>query len=131
MARLIDDGKVGFIGISEAALASIQRAHAVHPITALQIEWSLWTRDREDHGVLETARDLGIGLVAYALTWVLAQGPDVVPIPGTKHRNYLAQNISSLEIELTYEEIKSIEAAVPKGAARGDRYRVPMMDTLN
>jgi aryl-alcohol dehydrogenase-like predicted oxidoreductase len=190
LAGLVQDGKVRHLGISEAAPETIRRAHATHPITAVQTEWSLWSRDAEDDGVLATVRELGIGFVAYsplgrgflsgqirdiddlaaddfrrnsprflgenfarnlelldrvreiadakgvtpsqlALAWVLAQGRDVVAIPGTKRRAYLAENISALDVTLTPEDLRAIEEAAPKGAVRGDRYPAHMMQTLN
>jgi aryl-alcohol dehydrogenase-like predicted oxidoreductase len=180
MAELVEAGKVRFLGLSEAGPESLRRAQAVHPITALQSEWSLWTRDIEDD-VLATTRDLGIGLVPYsplgrgfltgeitsiddfaaddfrrhnprfqgdnfaknldlvakvkeiaaekqvtsgqlALAWLLAQGPDVVPIPGTKRRKYLEENIGALEVHLSDEDLARIDAVAPRGAASGDRY---------
>jgi aryl-alcohol dehydrogenase-like predicted oxidoreductase len=181
MAELVDAGKVRFLGLSEAAPGTIRRAHAVHPIAALQTEWSLWTRDPETDGVLDTVRELGIGFVAYsplgrgflsgaiqnledlaendfrrhnprfqgdnfnknlqlvdrvreiasakgvsasqlALAWVLAQGDDVVPIPGTKRRAYLEENVAADEIRLTDDELRRIDEVLPVGAASGDRY---------
>jgi aryl-alcohol dehydrogenase-like predicted oxidoreductase len=180
MAELVDAGKVRFLGLSEAGPETIRRAHDVHPISALQSEYSLWSRDPED-GVLATLRELGIGLVAYsplgrgfltgaiknpgdlpqgdfrrssprfqgdnfarnlelvsrvqeiardkdctpgqlALAWVLAQGDDVVPIPGTKRRSYLEQNVEASELELSPEDLARLDEAAPLGAARGDRY---------
>ena len=180
MAELVDAGKVRFLGLSEAGPETIRRAHAVHPISALQTEYSLWTRDPEDV-VLATLRELGIGLVAYsplgrgfltgqitspedfepddfrrqnprfqgenftrnlelvervreiarekdctpgqlALAWVLAQGSDVVPIPGTKRRAYLDENAQAVELELSADELARIDEAAPAGAASGDRY---------
>ena len=188
MKGLVETGKVRHLGISEAAPATIRKAHAVHPITAVQSEWSLWTRDVEDNGVLATIRELGIGFVAYsplgrgfltgeirtiedldkddsrrshprflgenfaknlelvdrvkeiaekkgvtpsqlALAWVLAQGNDVVPIPGTKKITYLDENIAALDVELSREDLALIDAAAPKGVAAGDRY--PNMSTVN
>ena len=181
MADLVRAGKVRYLGLSEAAPDTIRRAHAVHPITALQTEWSLWTRDPETDGVLDTVRELSIGFVAYsplgrgflsgaiekpedlaeddfrrhnprfqgenfqknlqlvdqvkeiavakgvaasqlALAWVLAQGDDVVPIPGTKRRTYLEENVAADEIRLTDEELRRIDDVVPVAAAAGDRY---------
>ncbi len=181
MAELVESGKVRHLGLSEAAPDTIRRAHAVHPITALQTEWSLWTRDPETDGVLDTVRQLGIGFVAYsplgrgflsgqirkpgdlaeddfrrhnprfqgenfqknlelvervkeiadargvaasqlALAWVLAQGDDVVPIPGTKRRSYLEQNVAADDIVLSDEELRQIDAVLPPGATAGDRY---------
>jgi aryl-alcohol dehydrogenase-like predicted oxidoreductase len=180
MASLVDAGKVRFLGLSEAAPETIRRAHAVHPITALQSEYSLWTRDPEEE-VLPTLRELGIGLVAYsplgrgfltgaiktpedladddfratsprflgdnfarnlelvdqvteiaadkdctpaqlALAWVLAQGDDAVPIPGTKRRTYLEQNVQAVELSLSAEDLARLDEAAPLGAAAGDRY---------
>jgi aryl-alcohol dehydrogenase-like predicted oxidoreductase len=180
MSELVDAGKVEHIGLSEAGPETIRRAHAVHPITALQSEWSLWTRDPEED-VLPTVRELGIGFVAYsplgrgflagrfsspdeladddfrrnhprmsgenfarnraladrvrelaadkgctpaqlALAWVLSRGDDVVPIPGTKRREYLEQNAAASEVELTDDELAELDDAFPPGAAAGDRY---------
>jgi aryl-alcohol dehydrogenase-like predicted oxidoreductase len=180
MAELVDAGKVRHLGLSEASPRTIRRAHAVHPITALQTEYSLWTRDPEDE-VLPTVRELGIGFVAYsplgrgfltgqirsaddlaeddfrrnhprfqgdnfernwdlldevraiarekgvadaqlALAWVLSRDEYVVPIPGTKRRRYLEENVGAVDVELTDEELDRIEAAFPKGAAAGERY---------
>ncbi len=181
MAELVAAGKVRHLGLSEAAPDTIRRAHAVHPITALQTEWSLWTRDPETDGVLDTVRQLGIGFVAYsplgrgflsgaiqtpedlaeddfrrhnprfqgenfqknlqlveqvkeiaaakgvapsqlALAWVLAQGDDVVPIPGTKRRTYLEQNVAADEIRLSDQELRRVDEVLPVAAAAGDRY---------
>jgi aryl-alcohol dehydrogenase-like predicted oxidoreductase len=180
MAELVDAGKVRFIGLSEASPGTIRRAHAVHPISALQSEYSLWTRDPEDE-ILPTLRELGIGLVAYsplgrgfltgqiksldnltendfrrhnprfqgenfrrnldlvarvreiaaeqdctpgqlALAWVMAQGDDVVPIPGTKRRSYLEENVLACELALGAEDLARLDEAAPVGAAHGDRY---------
>src|SRR4028118_2388848 len=179
MAELVQQGKVRYIGLSEAAPATIRRAASVHPITALQTEYSLWSRDPEDE-ILPTVRELGIGFVPYsplgrgflsgtikslddlapddyrrfsprfqgdnfsknlelveqvnaiasekgvtpsqlALAWLLAQGEDIVPIPGTKRRKYLEENIGAVEISLTQEELSRIEQLAPKGVAAGDR----------
>jgi aryl-alcohol dehydrogenase-like predicted oxidoreductase len=187
MAELVHEGKVRYLGLSEAAPDTIRRAHAVHPISALQTEYSLWTRDPEEE-VLPTVRELGIGFVAYsplgrgflsgrfqspedleegdfrrrnprfqgenfqrnlelvervreigeeknatpaqlALAWVLAQWEDIVPIPGTKRRERLDENLSALDVELTDADLARIEAAFPKGATAGDRY--PDMSTVN
>jgi aryl-alcohol dehydrogenase-like predicted oxidoreductase len=187
MAELVKEGKVRYLGMSEAAAETIRRAQKVHPITALQTEYSLWTRDPEEE-ILETVRELGIGFVAYsplgrgfltgrwknpedipaddwrrnqprfqgdnfyknlelvekvkaiadekgvkpgqvALAWVLAQGKDIVPIPGTKHVNFLKENIAASEIELTDDEIERLNNAIPHGATAGDRY--PDMSTVN
>jgi len=180
MAELVGQGKVRYLGLSEAAPATIRRAHAVHPITAVQSEYSLWSRDPEDE-LIPTVRELGIGFVAYsplgrgfltgqlrrfedlpendwrrhrprfqgenfrknlelvdrvkeiaaakgvtpaqlALAWLLAQGEGILPIPGTKRRKYLEENVAALGIALTREDLERIEAAAPKGAASGARY---------
>jgi aryl-alcohol dehydrogenase-like predicted oxidoreductase len=180
MKELVEAGKVRHLGLSEASAETIRRAHAVHPITALQSEWSLWTRDPEDE-VLPTVRELGIGFVAYsplgrgflsgrirstddladddfrkfhprfqgenfernldlvakvdeiatakgatpgqlALAWVLAQGDDVVPIPGTTRPAHLEENVGALDVELTADDLAQLEEAFPKGATAGDRY---------
>ncbi len=180
MKELVEGGKVRYLGLSEAAPETIRRAHAVHPISALQTEYSLFSRDVEDE-VLPTVRELGIGFVAYsplgrgfltgqirrfedlapddlrrqsprfqgdnfrrnleladrvreiaaekdatpgqlALAWLLHQGDDVVPIPGTKRRKYLEENVAATEITLTEEDLERIEEVTPKGAASGDRY---------
>jgi aryl-alcohol dehydrogenase-like predicted oxidoreductase len=187
MADLVRQGKVRFIGLSEAAPATIRRAYAVHPITALQTEYSLWSRDPED-GILQTVRELGIGFVAYsplgrgfltgqitkiedlapndvrrrhprfqgenlqknlalaervrelaaekhvtpgqlALAWVLAQGRDIVPIPGTKRRQYLEENVAAAEIKLTSEDLRRLDEVAPKGSTAGNRY--PDMSLVN
>jgi aryl-alcohol dehydrogenase-like predicted oxidoreductase len=183
MAELVQQGKVRHLGLSEAAPETIRRAHATHPITALQTEYSLWTRDPEDDGVLATIRELGIGFVAYsplgrgfltgrirsledlpeddsrragrfprfeqenfqrnldlvervreiadekgitpgqlALAWVLAQGEDIVPIPGTKRRSYLEENAAAVDVRLTPEDLARIDEVAPAGAGAGDRY---------
>ena len=187
MAELVKEGKVRYIGMSEAAPDTIRRAAKIHPITALQTEYSLWSRDPEGE-LLQTVRELGIGFVAYsplgrgfltgqiksiddldaddsrrrwprfspenfqknldlvakvkeladakgvtagqlALAWVLAQGDDIVPIPGTKHVNYLQENIAATDIVLSAEDIEQLEAAAPKDAFAGARY--PDMSTVN
>jgi aryl-alcohol dehydrogenase-like predicted oxidoreductase len=189
MAELVKAGKVRFLGLSEASPATIRRAHAVHPITALQTEYSLWTRDPED-AVLPTVRELGISFVAYsplgrgfltarfkkledlpegdyrrmaprfqgdnfqknldlvekiaqlaqakgvkasqlALAWVLAQGDDIIPIPGTTRRGHLDENIAALAITLSPEELAQIDAIAPVGAAAGTRYAEAAMVHLN
>jgi aryl-alcohol dehydrogenase-like predicted oxidoreductase len=189
MAELVREGKVRFLGLSEAAPATIRRAHRVHPIAALQTEYSLWTRDPED-GILATVRELGIGFVAYsplgrgflsgrfrrpedlsetdwrrssprfagdnfarnqalverveeiarrkgvtpaqiALAWLLAQGQDIVPIPGTRQRKYLEENARATMIALTLEERGQIDEAFPKGVAAGERYPEGGMRTVN
>jgi aryl-alcohol dehydrogenase-like predicted oxidoreductase len=180
MAELVDAGKVRFLGLSEAGPETIRRAHAVHPISALQSEYSLWSRDIEAQ-ILPTLRELGIGLVAYsplgrgfltgtissmedledgdfrrasprfqaanlehnlqlvdrvreiaqekdctpgqlALAWVMAQGDDVVPIPGTKRRSYLEQNAQATELQLSADDLRRLDEISPVGAAAGDRY---------
>ncbi|MBD0300657.1 MAG: aldo/keto reductase, partial [Tolypothrix sp. T3-bin4] len=187
MAELVKLGKVRYLGLSEAAPATIRRAVAVHPIAALQTEYSLWSREPEDE-ILPTVRELGIGFVPYsplgrgflsgaitspddlapddyrrnaprfqgenfyknlqlveqvkaiatekgvtasqlALAWLLAQGEDIVPIPGTKRRTYLEENVAATEITLTEEELNRLEAVAPKGVAAGERY--PDMSTVN
>jgi aryl-alcohol dehydrogenase-like predicted oxidoreductase len=187
MAELVDAGKVRFLGLSEAAASTIRRAHAVHPISALQSEYSLWSRDVEEE-VLPAIRELGIGLVPYsplgrgfltgrieaaddlepgdfrrnnprfqgenlsrnlelvnrvkeiardkdctpgqlALAWVMAQGDDVVPIPGTKRRTYLEQNVAAVELALDASDLERLDEAAPVGAAAGDRY--PDMSAVN
>lgn len=187
MAELVQQGKVRYLGLSEAAPATIRRAQAVHPISALQTEYSLWSREPEDE-ILPTVRQLGIGFVAYsplgrgflsgqfkspddfpqddyrrhsprfqgenfnknlavveqveeiakakgvtpsqlAIAWLLAQGNDIVPIPGTKRRKYLEENVAATDITLTPEELKQIEAAAPQGVTLGDRY--PNMSQVN
>jgi aryl-alcohol dehydrogenase-like predicted oxidoreductase len=187
MAELVREGKVRYLGLSEAAPDTIRRAHAVHPISALQTEYSLWTRDPEEE-VLPTVRELGIGFVAYsplgrgflsgriqspddleesdfrrrnprfqgenfernlelvesvreiaeekgvtsaqlALAWVLAQGEDIVPIPGTKRRDRLEENVAALDVDLNKDDLDRIESAFPKGATAGARY--PDMSSVN
>ncbi len=188
MAKLVEEGKVRFLGMSEASVATIRRANKVHQITALQTEYSLWTRDPEGE-ILRTTRELGIGFVAYsplgrgfltgaitkptdleaddwrhtnprfqsenfvknlrivdnlrqlaakkdltlsqlALAWVLAQGDHIVPIPGTKHRKYLEENMSAVDVTLTANDLAAIDAAVPQGAAVGARYAESGMKTV-
>jgi aryl-alcohol dehydrogenase-like predicted oxidoreductase len=189
MAELVRAGKVRYLGLSEAAPETIRRAHAVHPITALQTEYSLWSRDPED-AILPTVRALGIGFVAYsplgrgfltgqikriedlaaddyrrnsprfqgenfarnlalvaeveamarekgctpaqlALAWVLAQGQDIVPIPGTKRRRYLEENLGALAVQLDAQDLERIHRILPPGAAAGTRYAAPQMQALN
>ena len=189
MAELVTAGKVKYLGLSEAAPETIRRAQAVHPITALQTEYSLWTRDPED-AILPTVRELGIGFVPYsplgrgfltgqitspddlaaddtrrnhprfqgeafqrnldlvgeigamaadkgctpaqlALAWVLAQGEDIVPIPGTKRRRYLEDNLGALDVELNADDLARIDAALPQGAASGTRYPAATMASVN
>ncbi len=189
MAKLKDEGKIRYLGLSEAAPDTIRKAHNTHAITAVQTELSLWSRDAEDE-VLPTVRELGIGYVAYsplgrgfltgqirspedfpesdfrrfhprftgdnfhknialvgevekmakdkgctaaqlALAWVLAQGDDIVPIPGTKRRKYLDENIAALDIQLSNDELKQLDDILPPGAAAGDRYHARGMETVN
>jgi len=190
MSRLVEQGKVRFLGLSEASAGTIRRAHAVHPITAVQTEYSLWSRDPEDNGVLATVRELGIGFVPYsplgrgfltgairspadfeaddyrrqsprfqganfdrnlalvdavtamatakgvrpgqlALAWVLAQGEDLVPIPGTKRLAYLEENLGALQVQLSADELARIDAIFPGDTAAGPRYAPAAMATLN
>ncbi|MGB3491389.1 MAG: aldo/keto reductase [Elainellaceae cyanobacterium] len=187
MAELVQAGKVRHLGLSEAAPATIRRAHAVHPITALQTEYSLWSREPEDD-ILPTVRQLGIGFVPYsplgrgfltgafespddfapddyrrnsprfqgenfdknlelveqvktlaqekeitpaqlAIAWLLAQGDDIVPIPGTKRQQYLEENVGAVSVTLTSSDLERIDAVAPQGMAAGDRY--PDMSTVN
>ncbi len=189
MKELVEAGKVRFLGISEAAPGTIRKAHAVHPISALQTEYSLWSRDVEDE-ILPTCRELGIGFVPYsplgrgfltgqiqspddfeeddfrrgsprfqgenfqrnlelvervreiasekgatpgqlALAWLLAQGQDIVPIPGTKRRKYLEENVGALDVRLTDEDLGRIAEAAPAGAAAGERYPEAGMQSVN
>jgi aryl-alcohol dehydrogenase-like predicted oxidoreductase len=189
MAELVRTGKVRYLGMSEAAPATLERAHRVHPITALQSEYSLWSRDPEA-GALAACRRLGVGFVAYsplgrgfltgtftrpedfpagdyrpgsprfqgenfqrnlllveqvramaagigctasqlALAWVLAKGEDIVPIPGTKRRRYLDENIAALDVRLTAAQLAALDAAFPPDAAAGERYPPIMMGALN
>ncbi len=189
MSSLVKEGKVRFLGLSEASAQTIIRAHKIHKITALQSEYSIWTRDLEGE-ILNTIRELGIGLVAYsplgrgfltgkiknindlaendfrrhnprfqdknlehnlnvikrledfakqkecslsqlALSWVLGQGDDIVPIPGTKRINYLEENIKALEVKLTKEDLKTINEIAPKGFAKGLRYPTASMKSVN
>jgi aryl-alcohol dehydrogenase-like predicted oxidoreductase len=189
LAELVQAGKVRYLGISEAAPATVRRAHAVHPVSAGQYEWSLFSRDLEEE-LVPTLRELGIGLVAYsplgrgflsgritspddfgeddfrrnhprftgesfarnlelvdrvrelaegkgvtpsqlAIAWVLAQGDDVVPIPGTKRRRYLEENLGALEVELTPGDLAAIERATPRGSVAGARYNPEMMANVD
>ncbi|HEY5251493.1 MAG TPA: aldo/keto reductase [Acidimicrobiales bacterium] len=189
MSELVTAGKVRYLGISEAAPATIRRAHAVHPVTALQSEYSLFTRDPEDE-ILPTIRELGIGFVPYsplgrgflsgtitspdqfgsgdfrrfsprfqgenfgrnlavvdkvkelaatlgvtasqlALAWVLAQGDDIVPIPGTKRRTYLEENLAALDVDLSTDDRAAIDAVAPQGVATGNRYPDEHMARVN
>jgi aryl-alcohol dehydrogenase-like predicted oxidoreductase len=189
MAELVKQGKVRYLGLSEAAPDTIRRAHTVHPISALQTEYSLWTREVEDE-IIPTIRELGIGFVPYsplgrgflsgeikspadfaaddfrrflprfqgdnfdkniqlvervkeiatkkgvtpsqlALAWLLAQGEDIVPIPGTKRRKYLEENIAAVEITLFEDELQQIQESAPKNFAAGDRYPATSMGSVN
>ena len=189
MAELVKAGKVRQIGLSEASPATLRRAHAVHPVAALQTEYSLWSRDPEDD-ILPACRELGVAFVAYsplgrgfltgqfkkfedlapddyrrhsprfagdnfgknlelvakieamakargatasqlALAWVLAQGEQIIPIPGTKRRAYLEENLKSADVKLSAEDLKEIDAVAPRGAAAGDRYPANMMASVN
>jgi aryl-alcohol dehydrogenase-like predicted oxidoreductase len=189
MARLVEEGKVKYLGLSEAAPATLRRAHRAHPITALQTEYSLWSRDPEDE-ILPTCRELGLSFVAYsplgrgfltgrfksaddlgpedwrrnsprfqgenftrnlqlvrcveqmasekgckasqlALAWVLAQGEDVVPIPGTTRRAHLEENVAALELTLSPEDLARLNEVAPKGATAGERYPEQAMKVVN
>lgn len=189
MAQLITEGKVRYIGLSEAAPQTLRRAVKVHPIAALQTEYSLWSREPEDE-ILATCRELGVGFVAYsplgrgfltgqirrfedladddyrrssprfqginfqknldlvhrveevaqekgckasqlALAWVLAQGQDIVPIPGTKRRKYLEENVAALRVEVTVDDLHRINEVIRHGAAAGLRYSEEMMKAVN
>ena len=189
MADLVKQGKVKYLGLSEAAPATIRRAHAVHPITALQTEYSLWSRDPEDE-ILPAVRELGIGFVAYsplgrgfltgrfrsladlpdddwrrnsprfqgenfpknldlvrhieelarqkrctpsqlALAWLLARGRDIVPIPGTKRRHFLEENVGAVDVQLTADDLARIDAIAPHGVAAGTRYAEGGMRAVN
>src|SRR6267378_2605995 len=189
LAELVKQGKIRHIGLSEAGVNTLRRAAKVHPITALQTEYSLWTRDPEEE-ILETCRELGIGFVAYsplgrgfltgqfkkfedlaaddyrrssprfqgenfqknldlvhrveqiarekgckpsqlALAWVLAQGKDIVPIPGTKHRKYLEENAAALDVQLSADDLRRLAEFFPQGAASGQRYTEQMMKAVN
>ncbi len=189
MAGLVKEGKVRWLGLSEVSPQTLHRAHKVHPITAVQSEYSLWSRDPEDDGILDACRDLGVGFVPYsplgrgfltgqikryedlapddyrrhsprfqgenfqknldlvkhieeiaqskgctpaqlALAWVLAQGDDLVPIPGTKRRQYLEENVGALDVTLTADDLRRIDEIAPKGVAAGLRYPEAMMSAV-
>ena len=189
MARLVEQGKVRYLGLSEAGPETIRRACKTHPIAALQTEYSLWSREPED-GLLALCRELGVGFVAYsplgrgfltgqikkpedfepddtrrmwprfqgenfqknldvvaqietiaaekgctpsqlALAWVLAQGDDIVPIPGTKRRKYLEENVGALDVQLSAEDLRRIDEVAPKGVALGARYPEFLMGSIN
>jgi aryl-alcohol dehydrogenase-like predicted oxidoreductase len=190
LAQLVTEGKICYVGLSEAAPETLRRAAKTHPIAALQTEYSLWTRDPEQNTVLSTCRELGIGFVAYsplgrgfltgqfrrfedlapddyrcnsprfqgenfqknldllrkiedlatekhctpsqlALAWVLAQGDDIVPIPGTKRRKYLEENAAADTVNLTKDDLDRIDAVFPLDSAAGDRYPAHMMALIN
>ena len=190
MAELVKAGKVRFLGLSEASASTLERAHKVHPIAALQTEYSLWSRDPEENGVLDTCRRLGIAFVPYsplgrgfltgalkspddfaaddyrrssprfqgenfgknlllvqkveqlaaekgitagqlALAWVLAQGDDVIPIPGTKQRKYLEQNVAALDVTLSAAELQALKDLFPSSAVAGGRYPEAAMKLVN
>ena len=189
MAELVNQGKVRYLGLSEAAPSTLRRAVGTHPIAALQTEYSLWSRDPEDE-ILSVCRELGVGFVAYsplgrgfltgqitkfddlaaddyrrfsprfqganfaknlevvrrvvemaeekrckpsqlALAWVLAQGEDIVPIPGTKRQRYLEENAAALDVKLTSEELRRLDEVLPRGIAAGTRYPEEMMRAVN
>jgi len=189
MARLVEEGKVRYLGLSEASPGTLRRASKVHPITALETEYSLWSRGPEDE-ILAACRELGVSFVAYsplgrgfltgqikkfedlaeddyrrtsprfmgenfqknlelvhsveeiaheksctpaqlALAWVLAQGEDIIPIPGTKRRKYLEENVGALDVELTAEDLRRIDEVVPPGVAAGMRYSETFMDAVD
>jgi aryl-alcohol dehydrogenase-like predicted oxidoreductase len=189
MGELVRLGKVRYLGLSEASPATIRRAHAAHPVSALQTEYSLWSRDPEDE-ILPTCRELGIGFVPYspigrgflsgrfksfddlppddwrrhnprfqganftknldlvarveqlakekgctpsqlALAWLLAQGEDIVPIPGTKRRRYLEENLGAVRLKLNAKDLRRIEEVAPKGVAAGARYQEGGMRAVN
>ncbi len=189
MAELVRQGKVRYLGLSEASPRTIRRAHAIHPITALQTEYSLWSREPEDE-ILPTVRELGIGFVAYsplgrgfltgriatpdeleesdfrrhaprfqsdnfrknlpivnelrrmaadkgvtpgqlALAWVMAQGEEIVPIPGTKRRKYLEENVGAAEVSLDAQELRRLDEIAPRGAAAGERYAEAVMKNID
>ncbi len=138
MAELVEAGKVRYLGVSEASAATIRRAHAVHPITAVQTEWSLWTRDIEAE-VAPVCAELGIGVVPYSplgrgfLTGAIksTDALDVVPIPGTKRRTYLEQYVAAADLELSADDLAAIEAAVPADAIAGTRYAEQHMASLD
>ena len=189
LAELVDEGRVRHIGLSEVSAATLRRAHRVHPITAVQSEYSLWTRDPED-GILDACRELGVGFVPFsplgrgffsgklrsteplreddfrrtlprfqaenfsknldlvtklqtiaegmgctpaqlALAWLLAQGEHIVPIPGTKRRTYLEENVGAIGLKVTHDDLARIDEAVPRGAASGPRYGELAMTSVN
>jgi len=190
LSELVSEGKVRYLGLSEASAETIRRAHATHPVTALQTEWSLWTRDVEENGILDTTRELGIGFVPYsplgrgfltgtitslddlaeddgrrswprfqpeaiaanmaiadavravatqvkaspaqvAIAWLLAQGPDIVPIPGARKVHHLEDNVAALDVFLDDAMLAELNAAAPAGAAVGERYPAALMKSLD
>ncbi|HET7325820.1 MAG TPA: aldo/keto reductase [Nocardioidaceae bacterium] len=190
LSELVDAGKVAYLGVSEAAPDTIRRAHATHPLTAVQTEYSLFSRDVESDGVLDTVRELGIGFVAYspigrgflsgqirsiddlpeddwrrnsprfsqqnfdrnldvvdkvgelakdkgatpsqlAIAWVLARGSDIVPIPGTKRRTYLEENVGASDVQLSEADLEAIDAVSPQGVASGERYDEKGLQAVN
>lgn len=190
LSELVAEGKVRYLGLSEASVETIRRAHSTHPVTALQTEWSLWTRDVEDNGVLAATRELGIGFVPYsplgrgfltgtitrnedlaeddgrrtwprfqpdaleanmaiadavravadrldaspaqvAIAWLLAQGSDIVPIPGARKVHHLEDNVRALDVHLDQATLAELQAAAPIGAAVGERYPAPLMKSLD
>ena len=189
MAGLVKEGKVRWLGLSEVSPETLRKGHGVHPITAVQSEYSLWSRDPEDDGILDACRELGVGFVPYsplgrgfltgqiqrfedlepddyrrnsprfqgenfqknldlvkrieeiaksksctpaqlALAWVLAQGDDLIPIPGTKRRKYLEENVGALDVSLTADDLRRIDEIAPKGVAAGTRYPEAMMASV-
>src|SRR5918993_343048 len=132
MARLVEAGKVRHLGISEAGVATLTRAHATHPIAALQTEYSLWSREPEAELLPACAR-LGIGYVAYAplaLAWLLSREDFIVPLPGTKQRRWLEENVAALELQVSPGTLQALDAAFAPGAAQGTRYPEPQMKRL-
>jgi len=136
MAELVDEGKVRYIGLSEASAEVIRRAHATHPLTAVQSEYSLWTRDPERQNVeladrvRALAEERDVTSAQLALAWVHAKGKDIVPIPGTKRPERLDENAAAAEIELSDGDVATLDEAVPAGAAVGTRYREAEMALL-
>ena len=136
MAELVDEGKVRYIGLSEASAEVIRRAHATHPLTAVQSEYSLWTRDPERQNVeladrvRALAEERDVSPAQLALAWVHAKGKDIVPISGTKRPERLDENAAAAEIELSDGDVATLDEAVPAGAAVGTRYREAEMALL-
>jgi aryl-alcohol dehydrogenase-like predicted oxidoreductase len=139
MAALVKEGKVRHLGMSEAAPGTLRRAASVHPIAALQTEYSLWSRDPEDV-LLRTVRVQSIGELAkakgctpgqLALAWVLAQGTDIVPIPGTKRLRYLEENLGALDVRLSHGDLDRIDGVLPAGSTSGERYPAHSMQAVN